>query len=256
MVSEVTRQTGRLEWAGKVEEGLIVRSLCGECNSRGGGQYGSHYVEFIAKLAPIVEKARDGDRIIVSGVRRPLSILKQILQTFVSANGPGFVNANPWVRRFVRNSRSKEWPRDFFAYLFATNSRGCRKSGVSSFYDLQRKRTRTVAEFSFWPLGMVLSFDPVDDYPVTPIHHWIGFDYEWSGELDIALFVNPTSSAYPLDFRTQAQIGYDALLPQAKPTVPGHVLTEIMNRTEVKGGGLNRDKFAFVASQLPVVDEK
>jgi hypothetical protein len=156
---------------------LIIRSLCGECNSRGGGKYGSHYAEFIARVAPAVEKAHDGSQVIISGVRRPLSILKQVMQSFVSANGPDFVIANPWIRKFVRNSRNKEWPTDLFAYIFGTNSRGGRKSGLSAFYDFGRKRIRTVAEFTFWPLGMVVSFDPLDDYPLTPIHQWAGFEF-------------------------------------------------------------------------------
>jgi len=202
-VEEKTRETGRLEWAGKVEEGLIVRSLCGDCNSRGGGQYGSHYVDFISKVAPIVERAKDRKEFTVSGVKRPLSILKQIMQSFVSANGPSFVEANPWIRKFIRNSRNKEWSPDLFAYIFATNTRGGRKSGLGAFFDFGKKRIRTVAEFTFWPLGMVLSFDSLDEYPVTPIHHWAQFDYTWPGQLDIRLVVNPTSSAYALDFRTR-----------------------------------------------------
>jgi hypothetical protein len=105
-VEENTRKTGRMEWAGRVEQGLVVRSLCGECNSKGGGQYGSHYADFIARVAPAVERARDGEQIITSGVQRPLSILKQIMQTFVSANGPDFVAANPWIRKFIRNSKN------------------------------------------------------------------------------------------------------------------------------------------------------
>ena len=148
-VEERTRETGRLEWGGKVEEGLIVRSLCSDCNSRGGAKYGTHYVDFISKVAPIVERAKDRDEFIVSGVKRPLSILKQIMQSFVSANGPDFVLANPWIRKFIRNSRNNEWSPELFAYIFATNTRGGRKSGLSAFFDFGRKRIRTVAEFTF-----------------------------------------------------------------------------------------------------------
>jgi hypothetical protein len=124
------------------------------------------------------------------------------MQSFVSANGPSFVEANPWIRKFIRNSRNQEWSPELFAYIFATNTRGGRKSGLSAFFDFGRKRIRTVAEFTFWPLGMVLSFDSLDEYPVTPIHHWAQYDYSWPGQLDINLVVNPTSSAYALDFRT------------------------------------------------------
>src|SRR5436309_7376094 len=125
---------GRMAWAERRENGLIVVSLCGECNSWCGGQYGSHFVEFIRKIAEPVEKARDGGQIFVAGIQRPLSVLKAITQSFVSANGPAFVGATPWVRKFLRNSRNREWPTDTYLYVFATNSRGGRKSGVSGFY--------------------------------------------------------------------------------------------------------------------------
>lgn len=255
-VEENTVRTGRLEWKGKVERGLVVRSLCGECNSRGGAKYGSHYADFIALVAPAVEKARDGEQIIISGVRRPLSILKQIMQSFVSANGPDFVTANPWIRKFIRNSRSNEWPLSLFAYIFATNSRGGRKSGLSAFYDLEKKRIRTVAEFTFWPLGMVLSFDPLDDYPVTPVHQWAGFDYTWDVKLDVALTVNPASSAYPLDFRSRNQINRDALVESPRSRVAGETLKEIMKLAQDRGGGKNTGRWIFSAQKTPYIDEE
>lgn len=254
-VEENSVKTGRLEWAGKVEHGLIVRSLCGECNSRGGAKYGSHYADYIARVAPAVERARDGEQIVISGVRRPLSILKQIMQSFVSANGPDFVIANPWIRKFIRNSRNNEWPLSLFAYIFTTNSRGGRKSGLSAFYDFGKKRIRTVAEFAFWPLGMVLSFDPLDDYPLTPIHQWAGFDYTWDGQLDLALTVNPTSSAYPLDFRTRSQINRDALVDHPKPKVAGETLRQVMKLAQDRGGGKKTGRWIFSAQNLPITDE-
>jgi hypothetical protein len=45
------------------------------------------------------------------------------MQSFVSANGPDFVIANPWIRKFVRNSRNKEWPANLFAYIFPNTAR-------------------------------------------------------------------------------------------------------------------------------------
>jgi hypothetical protein len=254
-VEENVRRTGRIEWAGRVEKGLVVRSLCGECNSRGGGQYGSHYADFIARVAPAVERARDREQIIISGVQRPLSILKQIMQTFVSANGPDFVAANPWIRRFIRDSKNKEWPQSLFAYLFATNSRECRKSGLSAFYDFGEKRIRTVAEFSFWPLGMVLSFDPLDDYPLTPIHQWASFDYGWERQLDLNLTVNPTSSAYALDFRTRDEINKDALHREERPTVAGDKLKELIKLAQDRGGGAKKDTWAYFTKTTPTIEE-
>jgi len=254
-VEEKTRETGRLEWNGRVEEGLIVRSLCGDCNSRGGAKYGNHYVDFIAKVAPIVERARDREEFVLSGVRRPLSILKQIVQSFVSANGPHFVAANPWIRKFVRNSRNMDWPPNLFAYIFATNTKGGRKTGLAGFYDFEKKHIRTVAEFTFWPLGMILSFDPLDEFPVTPIHQWAKFDYSWQGQLDVPLIVNPASSAYSLDFRTRDEISKDGMKVVPRQKVAGETLKEVMRLAQTRGGGETTDRWAWMTRTKPDIDE-
>jgi hypothetical protein len=256
-IEENTLKTGRLQWAGKVEEGMIVKSLCGDCNSRGGSKYGTHYADFISRVALIVEKAKDGEHIIISGVKRPLSILKQSMQSFVSANGPHFVSANPWVRKFIRNSRNQEWPRDVFAYMFATSSKGGRRTGVMSFYDFALRRIETVAEFTFWPIGVVLSFgQELHGYPVTPIHQWSEFAYTWTGELDVDLVVNPSSSAYALDFRTREQICKEGLRLNPKPIVDGENLKQIMSLAKQRSGAVDDKTWSFVGQQIPTIKEE
>jgi len=102
---------------------------------------------------------------------------------------------------------------------------------------------------------MVLSFDPLDDYPLTPIHQWAGFDYTWDGQLDVALTVNPTSSAYPLDFRTRSQINRDALVDHPKPKVAGETLRQVMKLAQDRGGGKKTGRWIFSAQNLPIIDE-
>jgi hypothetical protein len=256
-IAENTLKTGRLQWAGKVEEGMIVKSLCAECNSRGGSKYGTHYADFISKVALIVEKARNGDHILISGVKRPLSLLKQSMQSFVSANGPYFVNANPWVRKFIRSSRNQDWPPDVFAYMFATNSSGGRRTGVMSFYDIAQRKIETVAEFTFWPIGVVLSFgQELRGYPVTPIHHWAKFDYTWSGALDVDLIANPSPSAYALDFRTKDEIAGDGMRSNPKPVVDSQKLKDAKRLAELRSGEVDNPSWSYVAQQTPTINEE
>jgi hypothetical protein len=256
-IEENTIKTGRLQWTGKVEEGMIVRSLCADCNSRGGSKYGTHYADFISKVAQIVEKAKNGDHILISGLKRPVSILKQCMQSFVSANGPYFVNANPWVRKFIRNSRNQDWPTDVFAYMFATNSKGGRRTGVMSFYDFAQRRIETVAEFTFWPIGVVLSFgQELHGYPLTPIHHWAKFDYTWSGELDVDLIVNPSPSAYALDFRTKDEIARDGMRLNPRPVVDGEKLKQAKSLAEQRSGDVGNPSWSYVGQQIPVIKEE
>ena len=178
------------------------------------------------------------------------------MQSFVSANGPHFVSANPWVRKFIRNSRNQEWPRDVFAYMFGTSSKGGRRTGVMSFYDIAQNRIETVAEFTFWPIGVVLSFgQELHGYPLTPIHQWSKFEYTWAGELDVDLVVNPSSSAYALDFRTRGQIYQDGLRSNPKPIVDGENLKQLMNLTKQRSGDVDNKTWSFVGQQIPTIKE-
>lgn len=245
-----------MAWAERRESGLIVVSLCGECNSWCGGQYGGHYVEFIRKIAEPVERARNGAQIFAAGIRRPLSVLKAITQSFVSANGPAFVGANPWVRKFLRNSRNREWPADTHLYLFATNSRGGRKSGVSGFYEIPRRQAHVVAEFTFWPLGTVLTFgEGFNDPRLTPIHHWSGYDYGYQGTVDLQLTVNPVATAYPLDFRDADRVHREAR--ENVPSIPASraATADLAKQVTERSGETDKETWRWMVRQVPRISD-
>lgn len=247
---------GYLEWSRRRESGLIAVSLCGDCNSSCGGKYGSHYAEFIRKIAEPVEKARDGDVIFVPGISRPLSILKAVTQSFVSSNGPAFVEANPWVRKFLRNSRDCGWPRDIFLYVFATNSRGGRKSGVSGFYEFARRKSHVIAEFTFWPLGTVMSFgEELADLRLAPIHHWTSYDYAYRGTVDLKLAVNPVATAHPLDFRTKAEVDRGARRVEEQEPASRSVLDDLCRQVAERSGETDKDTWRWIARQVPRISE-
>jgi hypothetical protein len=205
-VDKITEVVGQVVWQSEIVRGCTVRSLCSECNNRGGAKYGTHYADLIRDIAEKVDRAADGETIGVV-VNRPLSILKQVMQNFVSANGQHFVTTHPWLRKFLRNSRNKDFPPDWFVYAFAVNNTSGRSTGISGFYDLSRKRICVVAEFTFWPLGTVLAFQPMDDYRLAPIHQYAKYDYTDSRtKVILNLPVNPVVSAQPVDFRSRDEI--------------------------------------------------
>lgn len=219
-VDKLTEQVGQVIWRSNVVHGWTVRSLCGECNNRAGSKYGSHYADVIKDVAEKVDKAED--RAVISiVVNRPLSILKQVMQNFVSANGQHFVKTHPWIRKFLRSSRSKDFSPDWYVYAFAAKGPSGRKTGVGGFYDLIQKKTCVVSEFTFWPIGTVLAFQPMDNYRLAPIHQYAKYDYtESRAGVILDLPVNPADSAYPVDFRTKEQI------INQRPSEAQHTVTE------------------------------
>jgi hypothetical protein len=203
-----SRQTGVLEWAaGGLQQGLYFRSLCEECNNKYGRLYGGAYVDLVREIAERIGNVQQFHQLSLLGVKRPLAILKQVMLQFVTANGANFVRGNDWVAPFIRSRRKTDFPQDVFVYLFASNARMSRKTGVSSHIDLVAHRTHVTAEFTFWPLGTVMSFSgELSNKRLTPIHQWSQYPFDFRGSVDLHLSVNPVASAYPLDFRTASEV--------------------------------------------------
>lgn len=220
-VDERSTQTGTMDWAPnqRFGHGMYVRSVCARCNNQCGSRYGGAYVDLVKRIAERIGDVQDFHTISIRGVKRPLAILKQVLFQFVSTNGPGFVRANDWVAPFLRSPRNQSLPPDVGVYLFASNCRGTRRTGVSSHIDLsQSSQFSVVAEFSFWPLGTVISFGEFSHARLAPIHHWTRFSFDCKSTVDLDLPVNPVHSAYPVDYRSKSQIeaGYPGDNPDLK----------------------------------------
>lgn len=205
-IDQRTKDVGYLIWDGEPVHGWTVRSLCSECNNFTGARYGVHYVNFIKNIAEQVDKAKDGETISVV-VNQPLCILKQVMANFVTANGEHFVKTHPWLKKFIRSATNQDFPNDWYLYAFAISEKSGRKTGIGGFRDLARNKLCVVAEFTFWPLGTVLAFQPMDDYPLAPIHQYAKRAYkDMKAKLILNLPVNPASSPYPVDFRSKEQI--------------------------------------------------
>ena len=226
LLMNVKERTSELAWepGDSYRRGIWFRSLCEECNNKYGSKYGGAYVDLVRDVADRIGDVPYFHKISILGVRRPLAILKQVLLQFVTANGPKFVQTNAWVAPFVREPRNQEFPRDVGVYLFASNVRGGRNSGVSG-HVLPGGRTNVVSEFSFWPLGTVMSFaNELADDRLAPIHHWAQFPFGYRGKVDLHVSVNPMTTAYPLDFRTESEVrsqavaGADAKAPSPEAT--------------------------------------
>ena len=178
---------GVLAWApDRQQRGVYFRSLCEACNNRYGSWYGGAYVDLVKRIAERIGDVQDFHKTSVLGVKHPLAILKQVMLQFVTANGPGFVGANEWVAPFIRSRTNTTIPKDIGIYLFASNRRGMRKTGVSAHIDLNASSdAKIVAEFTFWPLGTVVSFGELNDHRLAPIHQWVRFPFDYRGTADL-----------------------------------------------------------------------
>jgi hypothetical protein len=221
-VDQRSIESGVLGWVPhqRFSRGMFVRSVCERCNNICGRKYGGAYVDLVRRVAERIGDVREFHTASILNVRRPLAILKQVLFQFVSVNGPGFVRANEWVTPFIKSPMNQSIPPDIGVYLYASNIEGCKRTGISSHFDLGRNERNIISEFSFWPLGTVMSFGHLSHPELAPVHHWVRYRYDYKGTVDLHLSVNPVHSAYPLDFRTESQLSSGAADNSAALRIP------------------------------------
>ncbi len=248
-ISERSVETGVLSWdqGRQYRKGFAVRSLCGRCNNRAGQRFAPPYIEFIKTVAERIGSTRLRHRLTIQKIRKPQLILKQVIQQFVTANGSTFVEANPWMRRFLQPETSAKLPPEICVYLFATNMSVARTTGISGHVQAGPNHVRIVSEFTYWPVGTVLSYGELPNEELAPIHHWARLPYKGNETRDLTLTVNAAASALPIDFRTTSEILKDRGQPVS--ILPSESSLESM-RAEVlrRSGSPDQQGFVYTAS--------
>jgi hypothetical protein len=205
-------------------------------------------VDLVATVADRIKNTRDYHRMSLSGIKRPLAILKQMLLQFVTANGAGFVRANDWVGPFIREPNNRTIPGDVGIYIYASNRPGMRMTGIGAHIDLNSGRGDTVAEFTFWPLGTVLSFGQLaGNDRLTPIHHWTQYPFEHRGGVDLTLSVNPVVSSQPIDFRNETLVLSDMHKTHAPGKRPSEESARSIFDKAIRHSGSQDEKFTVIS---------
>ena len=205
-------------------------------------------MDLVAKVADRIKDTQDYHRMSLSGIKRPLAILKQILLQFVTANGPGFVRANNWVSPFIREPNNRTIPEDIGIYVYASNRPGLRMTGVGAHINASSGRGDIAAEFTFWPLGTVLSFGHLGNNDrLTPIHHWTQYSFEYRGDTDLTLSVNPMVTSTPLDYRNETLVLADMQRTHAPGTKPSEETARSIFDKAIRHSGSQDNEFSVVA---------
>jgi hypothetical protein len=253
-VSRRTRETGTLTWeAGEPRQrGFTVRSLCGRCNSLAGQRYAPPYIEFLKVVAERVGDVRVRHQLTIQKVRKPQLILKQVIHQFVTTNGPTFARADEWVRPFLRVEGDAVLPSEIHVYMFATNNPSVRTTGISGHIYADLNRVNIVSEFTFWPIGTVMSYGELQLEELAPIHQWCKFAYKSNETTDITLCVNPTASSLPVDFRSRDQMNADQSRQATSVPKPG--LLDEMGELVAKRAGREKDENYILTSHPSQID--
>ena len=189
------------------QKGAGDYTLCPRCNNNTGSWYGHHFVEWCHQGMEILVRAGGRPSLFYLNYVFPLSIVKQVATMFFTVNGPGFRNANPDLVQFILDRDRKYLPPNYRFFTYFMGAGRLRSTGVAGMLDTIRGEVSIMSEFSFPPLGYLLTLkgEPPDER-LFEITHFARFDYGEFAVMELRLPVMETHMWIPGDYRSKADI--------------------------------------------------
>jgi len=175
--------------------------LCERCNNNTGSWYGDYYVDFMKQCADYAHQGNGGKQLTISVNIFPLRIFKQVLTILCASCGPGLSEKSPGLRKIILNKECNQRPANLNVWLYLRAQGGGRSSGITGVSNTNTGENKVVAEFSWWPVGWVLSFNDNNLPELTNITNWYSFGYNDKRNVTLNLNCHWTTTAYPLDYR-------------------------------------------------------
>jgi hypothetical protein len=198
---EQSKKQGWVVWKTKQIQGIVYQALCKRCNNNTGSWYNPAYLKFSNACSKLASRQHVGSLCTLNIKVHPQRVFKQALTSIIASCQPGLTAKYPFLRSFLVNRENKIFAEPIHLWLYLLANRGARISGIFSLVDLERKKSRLLAEFSFWPLGWILVFDKYPIFGAIEITQWGNIDYHESTELSIEVPCQWALGPYPLDFR-------------------------------------------------------
>ncbi len=203
---EQSAASGRLTWEFEQEQRIVFRTLCGSCNNNSGSWYNPDYVTFTKHCESLAITQNAGHLCDVRLRVRPQRVLKQALTSLLAVSQPGLTVKYPHLRNLITRKDATAVLSPCHLWLYVRVNRGARSSGLGFRLEFSSQTGQLLAEFSFWPLGWLLT---LDDSPVpgaADVSEWSAVGSGEKRELTLAVPCQWAVSPYPADFRSSEQI--------------------------------------------------
>lgn len=196
-----------LRWEGVFEQGGTKhRSLCRDCNNKTGAWYNPSYVKFVRACAPFAQAENAYKSINLSTNIFPTRVAKQALAHLVATCQPGLSIKFDGLREIILNKEKSLDISPLKIGMFIKLNKGGRQSGVTIFVDTIREKARLIAEFSFWPLGWIMTFDNSSFEGTLDVTEWCLIDSRNRINLKMDIPCQWCISPYPGDFRPPEKV--------------------------------------------------
>lgn len=193
--------SGRMAWEVRPTQGNVFESLCDSCNNNTGSWYNPAYVKFSGHCEQFGKSEHTGRPCKVQVEVHPQRVLKQGLTSLLAVSQPGLTTKFPHLRDLVVGKEVKAALAPMRLWLYLRANRGGRSSGFGFWMSYDRKKGQLIAEFSFWPLGWLLTFDDLPVDGAVDVSAWSETDYHDKTVVDLTVPCQWAVGPYPADFR-------------------------------------------------------
>lgn len=193
--------SGIVKWNAEVIQGATFEALCGLCNNRTGSWYNPAYIKFARYCREFAQPENAGELCRLHLSFHLQRVAKQALVSLVATSQPGLTARYPDLRTLLlgKEERRPLAPIQLWVYLKANP--GARFTGLTIALDLERREGHLVAEFSFWPLGWLMTLGDVAVRGAANVSAWAELDYHNKTTVTAEIPCQWAISPYPEDFR-------------------------------------------------------
>ena len=203
---EQSAASGRLTWEVEQAQRIVFRTLCGPCNNNTGSWYNPDYVTFATHCESLAIPQNAGCLCEIRLRVRPQRVLKQALASILAVSQPGLTVKYPRLRDLITRKDAAAVLSPCHLWLYVRVNRGARSSGLGFRLEFSSRTGQLLAEFSFWPLGWLLTLDDTPVLGAVDVSEWSTVGFGEEKETALAVPHQWAVSPYPADFRSPEQI--------------------------------------------------
>ncbi len=198
-----------LAWTAELlQGGAKTVALCERCNNTTGSWYNPAYIRVVEACRALATPENAGRLCELRLDVHRQRVAKQALTSLVATSQPGVTAYYPHLRRLLLDAEDRSALAPLRLWMFLRANPLARITGIAMRVDFDRRAGYHLAEFSFWPLGWILTFAEVAIEGALDVSDWTQHGYHDKSDLRVGVpcqwAISPNN---PADFRPPSAFG-------------------------------------------------
>jgi hypothetical protein len=204
---EASVSGGEVRWNVQLlQGGARAVTLCEACNNNTGRWFNPAYIRLVDACRPSAIPANAGNACEITVELHPQRAAKQALTTLLATSQQGVTTRYPHLREMLARGDTVRPLAPLRLSLYLSANKGARMSGIAITAQERARKVYRLAEFAFWPLGWVLTFEDAPVEGTVDVSSWVELGYHDKQQLTVAVPCQWVVAPYPCDFRAPATI--------------------------------------------------